>query len=282
VDPAAPGGGLIAAGAAPALRVEGLTLDLPHPEGADRVAVLRDVGLSIRRGEIVGLLGPSAAGKSLLGLALLGLTPPGGRLACRGFEVGGAPVDPHDARQWRAVRGAQVGWIPQEPASALDPLRRVGKQVEEALRIHRRPLEPARVEAALAEAGLEAPSEIARLFPHQLSGGMAQRVALALAFSLDPVLLVADEPTTALDLELEVAVLEALRARARGGAGVALITHDLAAIRAYADRVLVIDAGRIVEEGRVEEVLRSPAHPVTRSLVDGTRAASPAGRHEDP
>jgi peptide/nickel transport system ATP-binding protein len=234
--------------------------------------VVRGVGFTLRRGEVLGLVGESGAGKTLTALSLLGLAPAGARVGgsvrLLGEELVGLPV-----RELARIRGRRIAMVFQDPLHAFTPVRRVGDQVAEALRIHQRP-RPRR-ESALRRAvelldfvGVPEPARAARAYPHQLSGGLRQRAMIAMAMANDPAVLVADEPTSALDVTVQAQVLRALAdARRETGAALLLVSHDLGVIAGAADRVAVMYAGRIVETGPVEAVLARPRMPYTLGLV---------------
>lgn len=259
------------------LHLEGLRLELPatlprprwgrSTPPADRwFTAIDDLDVRVGAGEAVALVGASASGKSLVALAVLGLAPPGGRLTARRFEFFGQRLDPARPETFRGIRGRVLGYVPQEPRSSLDPLRTVGRQLEEVLARHE--LRPTRgyAEAALAAAGVTDPKRVLRAYPHELSGGMAQRVALAAALAPSPRIIVADEPTTALDLPLRAEILEGLRRRVDSGVGLLLVTHDLDAVEHLCDRALVLHAGRLVEAGPARTLRADPRHPFTRAL----------------
>jgi oligopeptide/dipeptide ABC transporter ATP-binding protein len=274
----------------PLLEVRALSIEFPGVEfpgvelaGDERgVRPVVAVDLEVRRGEMVGLVGESGSGKTLTALAVLGLVPAPGR--CRGeirFEgeelLGGAP------RAWRAVRGAGIGMVFQEPASALNPVLTIGAQLRETLRFHRRcGRREARREAErlLERVAMPDPVAALRRYPHQLSGGQRQRAMLALALAPEPRLLLADEPTTALDVTLEAEILGLLdRLRRDLGLAVLLITHDLAVVAETCDRMSVMYSGAIVETGAVADVFATPAHPYTRGLLESLpRLGAPAPR----
>lgn len=254
----------VAAPAPLSLRVEGLVLELPRGAGQGRYRALDSLDLQISSGEAVAIVGASASGKSLVGLALLGLAPPGGRLTARVFEVDGTS---HvlSTLDGAGVRGRRIGWVPQSAALSLDPMRTLGAQLIEVLGGPGRAAAGGlAVERALERAGLD-PS-VASLHPHALSGGMAQRAALALAWVAEPSVLVADEPTTALDGPTRLAVLDALRERVDEGAALALVTHDLPVALHYADRWLVMYGGSVVAVGTAEAFRRCHGHPHVQAL----------------
>lgn len=245
------------------LAVAGLRLSLRHPRTDRRFWALFGIELAFSAGEVAALVGGSAVGKSLLAHALLGLAPPGGRLGGEMWLDGRRLARTALA----ALRGGRIALVPQHPARTLDPRRTVRAQLREHLRVHR--IDAAgRVEAALEEAGLD-PASVLDLLPDGLSGGMAQRVALGFALATDPDVIVADEPTAALDLEVRADVMDRLTERARAGAAVLIVTHDLDLVVARADRVHVMAAGRILESGPPAAVARAPRHPYARALWSG-------------
>ncbi len=241
--------------------------------------VVTDISFTLDRGEALALVGESGSGKSLTALSLLRLLPrggtnPGGTIRLDGQSMIGAPPDVlHNAR------GGLAGMVFQEPMTSLNPLHRIGRQVAEAITLHReqpRDAVRARVVAVLAEAGF--PDAATRLdaFPHQLSGGQRQRVMIAMALANDPALLIADEPTTALDVTIQSHILNLLAGlKASRGLALLLITHDLRIVRRYADKVCVMKGGEVVEAGPVRSVFGAPAHPYTRSLLDAVPRGSP-------
>ena len=252
------------------VRVDGLNVEF----GARRV--VEDVSFTLDRGETLALVGESGSGKSLTALSLLQLLPPGaacsGRVELDGVAVIGAPE-----RQLQALRGVAAGMVFQEPMNSLNPLSRIGHQVAEAISLHRDLPAVAlreRVIEVLSQCGFPDAAFRLEAYPHQLSGGQRQRVMIAMALANDPALLIADEPTTALDVTIQAQILKLLAAqKAARGLALLLISHDLAIVRRYADRVCVMQAGRIVEAGTVERIFGAPRHPYTRMLL----AAEPAG-----
>jgi len=263
----------------PLIQLEGLAVGFPASDGVWRHAV-DGVTLTIGAGERVGLVGESGSGKSLTALACLGLVPEPGRVTGGSVFVNGAEVSSMTGDDLNRLRGREIGIILQEPAEALNPVYTVGFQVTEAVAFHREiRRREARREALslLSDAALEAPEEIARAYPHELSGGQAQRVMLALALAGRPRLLVADEPTSALDLLTQAQVLELLdRLVDEADMGLLLISHDLVVVEGVVERVAVMNRGRIVEEGPIDAVFSSPRHPYTRTLL----ASAPGRRAE--
>ena len=248
------------------LEVEDLTVEFP---GA--APVVRGVSFAIERGQCVGLAGESGSGKSLTALAILRLLPPPARVAGGRVLLEGRDLLTLGEREMLAVRGARIGMVFQEPMNALNPVRSVGWQIAEAVRAHRR----VSGSEALAEAArlldltaMPRAGERLRDHPHQLSGGQRQRVLLAIALAGKPDLLLADEPTTALDVTIQAQILELLDSLRRAlGLAVLLITHDLGIVAERCERLLVMRQGEIVEQGGVEAVFRRPAHPYTRILL---------------
>ncbi|HVF58776.1 MAG TPA: ABC transporter ATP-binding protein [Thermoanaerobaculia bacterium] len=265
----------------PLLRVEGLTVDFPV--GGRRVAVVRDVGLAVGTREIVGLVGESGSGKSMTALALLRLVPAPGRIAAGRVLLDGEDLLGLSEARLRRVRGRRIAMVFQEPATALNPVYSIGFQIAEAVRAHR----PLSRRAALDEAArlldlVALPDPRRRLadYPHQLSGGQRQRVMIAMALASGPDLLLADEPTTALDVTVQAQILELLeRLRQELGLSVLLITHDLAVVAETCERVVVMYCGEVVEEAGVQDLFARPAHPYTRALLAALpRLGAPAAR----
>ncbi len=263
------------------LSIERLRMAFPNPGGAPAHAV-DDVSLTIDRGQVLGLVGESGCGKSMTALCIMRLVPPpglitGGRVVFDGTDLLALPEP-----AMRAVRGARIGMIFQEPMTALNPVLTAGYQIAEALLIHqpisrRRAWE--RAVELLGEVGIPEPASRARDYPHQLSGGMRQRVMIAMAIACEPDLLIADEPTTALDVTIQADILDLLcRLRERRGMGILLITHDLGVVAEQADRVAIMYAGRIVEEAPTPELFAQPLHPYTRALL---RSMPVLGAHRD-
>ncbi len=258
------------------LEIRALSVELPTAQGW--VRPVNEVSLRIAAGECVGLVGESGSGKTMLALALMGLLPTGARVGGRALLQSGSQKELTllSEPEWRAVRGKDVAMIFQEPMTSLNPVMRIGEQIEEAIRAHetglRRDELRSRVLIALRQAAMNEPERRVEQYPHQLSGGLRQRVMIAMALAGRPRLLIADEPTTALDVTVQKEILQLLqKLRRELGLGLLFITHDLGVVAQVADRVAVLYAGRIIEEGPVKEVLLHPAHPYTRGLL----AASP-------
>ena len=257
----------------PLLEVRGLTTEfVTGTDGTRRVVRAADgVDLDIGRGEVVALAGESGSGKSATALSIVGLVPPPGRIASGSILFEGRDLRALDERAMRGVRGARIGFVFQEPMTALNPAFTVGSQIAETLEAHgaaRGSAARARALELLDAVRIPEPARRAGDFPHQLSGGMRQRALIAAAIACRPPLLVADEPTTALDATIQGDILDLLAAmRRESGMSVLLITHDLGVVARSADRVAVMYAGRIVETGPARDVLGSPAHPYTRGLL---------------
>ena len=261
--------------------LEGLQVTLAA--GGPEIPLVQDVSFHIPSGRVLGLVGESGAGKSLTAAALIGLVSPPVRISGGTLTLGERTVRLDDPRAVRPIRGSQVGFVPQDPFTSLDPLFTVGDQLVETLQAHL-PLSGAKARARalqlLADVGLPSPAERAGHYPHQLSGGMRQRVAIALALAAGPPLVVADECTTALDVSTQAQIVALLgRLVEEHGTSVLLITHDLGVVAELATEVAIMYSGRIVEHAPVEELIRAPRHPYTRALLDAVpRPASAPGR----
>ncbi|MEU4769798.1 ABC transporter ATP-binding protein [Actinosynnema sp. NPDC023794] len=236
--------------------------------------------LDVSEGEVVGLVGQSGSGKSQTAFSVLGILPEGGRVSRGSILLAGTEVVGLSEKGYRALRGDVVAYVPQEPMTNLDPAFTIGSQLVEPMRLRLRLSRKAAAERALEllrQVEIVDPRRVFHAYPHQISGGMAQRVLIAGAMSCDPRLLIADEPTTALDVTVQAEVLELLRRlQAERGLGVLLVTHNLGVVADLCDRVAVMNAGRIVETGSTEQVLAHPSHPYTRTLIDAVLDDAPA------
>jgi oligopeptide/dipeptide ABC transporter ATP-binding protein len=251
------------------LRVENLSIHFPA--GSSTVRAVDDVSLQVNRGEIVGLVGESGCGKSTLGMSLLRLVQSPGTIEDGRILFDGRDLVHLPERELRRLRGDQISLIVQDALAVMNPVTRVGEQLTEVIRDHigvPRAERRGRALEGLRSVGFPHPERSLRSYPHQLSGGMQQRVSIAQSMLLGPRLIVADEPTTALDVTVQAQVLKLLQdARTERGTSVMLITHDLAAVAEICDRVLVMYAGKIVESGPVREIFRAPEHPYTAALL---------------
>jgi ABC-type dipeptide/oligopeptide/nickel transport system ATPase component len=253
------------------LEVTDLRVGYDQPDGG-LTPVVHGVDLTIRRGEVHGLIGESGSGKSQTSFAVLGLLPTGGRVVSGSIVFDGADLVTGSTREHAAVRGKKVAYIPQEPMSNLDPMFTIGSQLTEPLRktlgMNKQDAKQ-RALALLARVGIPEPERTFNAYPHQVSGGMAQRVLIAGAVSSNPDLLIADEPTTALDVTIQAEVLDLIRdLQDELGMAVLLVTHNFGVVADLCDRVSVMKDGRIVETGPVRAIFRSPRHAYTQSLLD--------------
>ncbi|MGX1612521.1 dipeptide ABC transporter ATP-binding protein [Micromonospora chalcea] len=264
---------------APLVTVEDLHVDFDTPTG--RVAAVRGISFTIERGECVAVVGESGSGKSVTARTLVGLAGPGARVRAARLDLAGEDVRTHRPRDWRRVRGRLAGLVLQDALVSLDPLRTVGAEVGEVLTTHGivgRRERAGRVTHLLDLVHLPEPERRARQYPHQLSGGLRQRALIASAIAGEPALLIADEPTTALDVTVQAEILRLLAERRAAGVSLLLISHDLAVVAQVADRVLVMRDGRVVEHGPTDRLLRAPEHPYTRQLLAAVPSASSRGR----
>jgi peptide/nickel transport system ATP-binding protein len=254
--------------AAPLLDVQHLTVVF---DGSPAVTAVDDVSFQIAPGETLGLVGESGSGKSVTAFSILRLLQPPGRISGGQVLFEGRDLLALPEREMRAVRGARISLIFQEPMTALNPVMRVGDQIAEALLVHGQASQSearARAIELLTAVRIPEPAQRVRDYPHQLSGGMRQRVMIAIALACRPPLVIADEPTTALDVTIQAQVLELLRdLKAQFNLAVLLITHDFGVIAEMADRVAVMYKGKLVEQGPVRQILRAPAHDYTRNLL---------------
>jgi peptide/nickel transport system ATP-binding protein len=253
----------------PVLEVRDLRVEFPGRHGT--LTALDGVSLSIAPGEILGVVGESGAGKSMTGLAVQGLLEPPGHVAGGEVHLNGRRIDQLSNRQMEKIRGREIGAIFQDPLTSLNPLFSVASQLTETIRLH---MDMTRAEARvraidlLRQVGIPAAEDRIDHYPHQFSGGMRQRVVIALALAAEPKLIIADEPTTALDVSIQAQIIALLRRLCDDlGTAVMLVTHDMGVIAETADRVAVMYAGRMVEVGQVAQVLKAPQHPYTRGLM---------------
>ncbi len=251
------------------LRVQDLRTDVRRRK--DAVHPVDGVSFTVHRGETVGLVGESGCGKTMTAMSIMKMLPPGGRIVSGAVELSGQDLVPLDAAQMRRVRGRQVATVFQDPMTSLNPTMTIGDQIAGPVRIHlghSRAAARQRAEEVLGLVGVPRPAERLDAFPHQLSGGLRQRVMIAMALSCEPKLLIADEPTTALDVTIQAQILHLLDdLKARLDMGMLLVTHDMGVIAGRADRVLVMYAGRIVEAAPTEVLFARPRHPYTEALL---------------
>jgi oligopeptide/dipeptide ABC transporter ATP-binding protein len=265
------------------LRIDGLHVGFRA--GNEMRGVVRGVDLRVAPGEVVGLVGESGSGKSMTALAIMQLLPAGGGITSGRILFRGKDLVTHSQREMNALRGSQIGMIFQDPLTALNPAMTVGRQLFDTIRAHQdisRKAAMSRAEELLALVGIPYPRQRLLAYPHELSGGMRQRVMIALAVSCNPGLLIADEPTTALDVTVQAQVMDLLdRIRAEFGIAILFISHNLELVAEISTRVTVMYAGRVVETGAVQDLFADPRHPYTRQLIrciprlDGSRGAMP-------
>ena len=254
----------------PLLRVENLRIELPTRRGV--LTAIDDISFAIAPGEVLGVVGESGAGKSLTGTAIIGLLEPPLRIAGGRITLAGRRIDNLPSEAMRRIRGREIGAIFQDPLTSLNPLYTIGRQLVETIRTHL-DLSPAAARdqalALLREVGIAGAEARIDHYPHQFSGGMRQRVVIALAIAANPRLIIADEPTTALDVSIQAQIIALLKRLCRDhGTAIMLVTHDMGVIAETAHRVAVMYAGRIVEIGAVAEIVAHPRHPYTRGLMD--------------
>jgi peptide/nickel transport system ATP-binding protein len=264
----------------PILEVEGLETHFDMRAGTAKA--VDGVSFSVGRGEILGLVGESGSGKSVTGFSVLGLVEPPGRIVGGSVRFDGEELVGAPPGRLRRLRGSRIAMIFQDPMMTLNPVLRVDTQMIEAVEAHGdvgRAEARERARAALGRVGIPAPEERLRAYPHQLSGGMRQRVAIAIAFLNSPDLIIADEPTTALDVTIQAQILAEAQTLCReAGTAMIWITHDLAVVAGLADRIAVMYAGRIVEEGTTDDVIDRPLHPYTVGLLGSVPGAGTRGR----
>ncbi|QYY32812.1 MULTISPECIES: ABC transporter ATP-binding protein [Cupriavidus] len=262
------------------LEVNGLTTRFALEHGA--VTAVDNVSFSLNAGEILGIVGESGSGKSVTAFSLMNLLDPPGRVTGGTVRFKGQDLRTCTPRQWQALRGDRIAMVFQDPMMSLNPVMRIGAQLIETVRVHHRCSHTEahdRAVDALKKVGIPAPQERMQAYPHELSGGMRQRVAIANALINQPDLIIADEPTTALDVTIQAQILFEMKQLVREtGAAVIWISHDLAVVKDLVDRVCVMYAGRVVEQGPVADVIRQPMHPYTRGLLDSLPAHETRGR----
>ena len=266
--------------AAPLLAVDGLRMHFFTKAGV--VKAVDGVSFTVGRGEILGLVGESGSGKSMTGYSIIGLVDPPGRIVGGSIVFDGQDLTRLDAAAWRAVRGNRIAMIFQDPMMTLNPVLRIDTQIVEAVRAHAgvsRESALARAREALVRVGIASPDERLRAYPHQFSGGMRQRVAIAIALVNGPDLIIADEPTTALDVTIQGQILFEMQKVCReSGTALIWITHDLSVVAGLADEVCVMYAGRFVESGPVADVLDRPLHPYSRGLIESVPSRNARGQ----
>jgi len=254
---------------APLLAIDGLHV---VSENRSHAPILREVSLTLRAGQVMGLVGESGAGKTTIGKAVLGMLPRTLRIARGEVRFAGRNLLALPAGELRHIIGNEIALIPQDPQTSLNPLRRIGSQLTDGLRLRRGLTRKAALDRAadlLADVHINDPQRVLRAFPHELSGGMRQRVLIASAFALEPRLIVADEPTTALDVTVQKQILRLIRRMQEAhGTAVLFVTHDLGVVAQVCDQVTLLLGGRIVESGAVSSVFASPSHPYTRALIE--------------
>ncbi len=253
----------------PVLQVQGLSTHFATRQGT--VRAVQDVSFTVGRGQVLGLVGESGSGKSITGLSIMGLVDPPGRQVGGRILLDGQDLSGCSAEDWRSVRGRRIAMIFQDPMATLNPVLRVDTQMIEAILAHAdvsRSAARARCREALVQVGIAAPDERLGAYPHEFSGGMRQRVAIAIALLNRPALIIADEPTTALDVTIQGQILfEMQRLCRESGTALIWITHDLSVVAGLADEIAVMYAGRIVEQGSTASIIERPRHPYTRGLI---------------
>jgi peptide/nickel transport system ATP-binding protein len=261
------------------LSVQEMTVVFPTQRGLLRA--IDGISFQVDRGEVLGVVGESGAGKSLAGAAIMGLLQQPGRIASGQVLLQGQRIDNLTERAYRAVRGRRIAMIFQDPLTSLNPVFSIGWQLVETILTHQAMtphLARKRAIELLSEVGISAPQERIDSYPHQLSGGMRQRVAIALALAGEPDLIIADEPTTALDVSIQAQIMVLLKRIARErGMAIMLVSHDMGVVAQMADRIMVMYAGRIIETGPVSQMLLHPSHPYTSGLI----ASIPGLRHNE-
>ena len=259
------------------LEVKNLKVEFPLRRGVLRA--LDDVSFTIAHGEVLGVVGESGAGKSLTGSSIIGLLDPPGRISAGEIHLDGKRIDNLDPKEMRKIRGREIGAIFQDPLTSLNPLYTVGQQIVQTIQTHLNLTHKQAKDRAielLESTGIPAARERIDHYPHQFSGGMRQRVVIALALAADPKLIVADEPTTALDVSIQAQIIDLLKKLCKeNGTSIMLITHDMGVIAETADRVAVMYAGRIIESGPVQQVIQEALHPYTIGLMNSIPTLDP-------
>ena len=265
---------------APTLEVRGLSTHFFSRAGV--VRAVDDVSFTVERGQVMGLVGESGSGKSVTGFSLIGLVDPPGRITAGQILFQGNDIAGLRDEEMRRLRGRHIAMVFQDPMMTLNPVLRVDTQMIEAVRAHERvstAVARARARDALGLVGIPSPDERLKAYPHQFSGGMRQRVAIAIALLHQPELVIADEPTTALDVTIQAQILSEMQSLcAKFGTALVWITHDLSVIAGLADHIAVMYAGRIVEKGTVDQVLDTPMHPYTNGLIGSVPSRTPRGQ----
>lgn len=264
----------------PVLEIRNLRVDFAVRRGS--VVAVDNVDLSVTRGEVLGLVGESGSGKTVTGLSVLGLVDPPGRVVSGSIRLAGQELVGLSEKSWRAIRGKRVAMIFQDPMMTLNPVLRIDTQMLEAIAAHEK-LSPevarARCRDALGRVGIPSPEERLSAYPHQFSGGMRQRVVIAIALLNNPELIIADEPTTALDVTIQAQIVaQVQKLAAETGTAVVWVTHDLAVVSGLADKLAVMYAGRVVEGGPTGQVLARPMHPYTLGLLNSLPGRNARGR----
>jgi oligopeptide/dipeptide ABC transporter ATP-binding protein len=260
----------------PLLKVRDLSVVFDTNEG--RVDAVRGVSFDIEAGEFLGVVGESGCGKSVTARALLGLVDRPGRITSGTVGFEGQDILAAGPRALRSIRGRRISMVFQDPMTSLNPVFTVGQQLRQVMEAHETPSPAERAEQLVKDVEIPAPAKRLRQYPHELSGGMRQRVMIAMALANRPALVIADEPTTALDVTIQAQILDLLRRiNQEFGTSILLISHSLDVVAEVADRVLVFYAGKVVEQGRTEDVFRDPAHPYTRALLRSVPRSVPRG-----
>ena len=264
----------------PTLKVDNLRTHFFTKAGV--VKAVDDVSFTVGRGEVLGLVGESGSGKSVTGFSILGLVDPPGRIVEGSIAFNGHELTSLPQKRWRDIRGSKISMIFQDPMMTLNPVLRIDTQMVEAIRAHDSSISKdeayQRCRDALGQVGIPSPEERLKSYPHQFSGGMRQRVAIAIALINKPDLIIADEPTTALDVTIQAQILyEAQKLCKETGTALIWITHDLTVVAGLADRICVMYAGKLVEQGHIDDVLDAPLHPYTRGLIGSVPSRNKRG-----